>query len=78
LLAAGVVTVSARVGRVWGDFRRYADQRDYWLSTGIKSRERDRCFAERLSPEAVIRNGQKSDIPPKNWCQVICAAGLWG
>jgi len=50
------------VGRVWGDFRRYADQRDHWLRES--KAERDRCLAESVTTEAtVIRNGQKVSIP---------------
>jgi len=59
------------VGRVWGDFRRYADQRDP-LSTGIK-RARSLLWPIPVTTEA--RNGPvtvKSEIPPRTPGDLRC------
>jgi len=55
--------LSCKVGRVWGDFRRYADQRDHWLWES-KAESAIAALAESVTTEAtVIRNGQKVSIP---------------
>jgi len=52
------------VGRVWGDFRRYAAQRDHGFVQNQKPRA-IAALAESVTTEATVIHGQKVSIPPR-------------